>query len=62
MDGGAGLFVIGAGFGFPAVPSLVAAQSSVVWGERGVVTGTLMFARSLGQSVGAAVLGASRTA
>jgi MFS family permease len=51
-------FVIGAGFGFSAVTSLVAAQSSVGWDERGVVTGTQMFFRSIGQSVGAAVLGA----
>jgi MFS family permease len=51
-------FVIGAGFGFSAVTSLVAAQSSVDWNERGVVTGTQMFFRSIGQSLGAAVLGA----
>ncbi len=51
-------FVIGAGFGFAAISSLVAAQSSVDWNERGVVTGTQMFFRSIGQSLGAAVLGA----
>lgn len=51
-------FVIGAGFGFSAVSSLVAAQSSVEWNERGVVTGTQMFFRSIGQALGAAVLGA----
>lgn len=51
-------FVIGAGFGFSAVTSLVAAQSSVAWEERGVVTGTQMLFRSVGQSLGAAVLGA----
>ncbi len=51
-------FVIGAGFGFSAVTSLVAAQSSVAWDERGVVTGTQMFFRSIGQSLGAAALGA----
>jgi multidrug resistance protein len=51
-------FVIGAGFGFAAVTSLVAAQSSVAWNERGVVTGTQMFFRSIGQSLGAAALGA----
>jgi MFS family permease len=50
--------LIGAGFGFSAVTSLVAAQSSVEWNERGVVTGTQMFFRSIGQSLGAAVLGA----
>jgi MFS family permease len=51
-------FFIGAGFGFAAVPSLVAAQSSVEWSERGVVTGANLFARSLGQALGAAILGA----
>lgn len=51
-------FVIGLGFGFSAVTSLVAAQASVEWNERGVVTGTQMFFRSIGQSLGAAVLGA----
>jgi len=51
-------FVIGAGFGFSAVTTLVAAQSSVSWEERGVVTGTQMLFRSVGQALGAAVLGA----
>lgn len=51
-------FFIGAGFGYAAVPSLVAAQSSVDWSERGVVTGTNMFSRSIGQALGVAVLGA----
>lgn len=49
---------IGAGFGYAAVPSLVAAQSSVDWAERGVVTGTTLFSRSIGQALGVAVLGA----
>ena len=51
-------FIIGAGFGFSAVTTLVAAQSSVSWEERGVVTGTQMLFRSVGQALGAAVLGA----
>lgn len=51
-------FVIGLGLGFAAVPSLVAAQASVEWAERGVVTGASVFSRSIGQAVGAAVLGA----
>ena len=38
--------------------SLVAAQSSVGWSERGVVTGANLFARSLGSAVGVAVFGA----
>ena len=51
-------FVIGAGMGLLAVPTLIAAQSSVDWNERGVVTGNNMFARSLGSAVGVAVFGA----
>ncbi len=50
--------VMGWGFGWSAVPALVAAQSSVPWEERGVATGTIMFSRSLGQALGAAILGA----
>ena len=44
--------------GLVATPSLIAAQASVEWHERGVATGTNMFARSMGSAVGAAVLGA----
>jgi MFS family permease len=51
-------FVVGWGFGWSVSPSLVAAQSSVEWNERGVVTGVQAFGRSLGSAVGAAVLGA----
>lgn len=51
-------FVIGLGLGFVAAPSLVAAQASVGWGDRGVVTGANMFARSMGSAVGVAALGA----
>jgi MFS family permease len=51
-------FVIGGGMGLLAVPTLIAAQTSVDWSERGVVTGNNMFARSLGSAVGVAVFGA----
>lgn len=51
-------FVIGLGFGLVATPTLIAAQSSVPWRERGVVTGTNLFTRSIGSAVGAAVFGA----
>lgn len=53
--------VIGGGMGLLAVPTLIAAQSSVEWHERGVVTGNNMFARSLGSAVGVAVFGAVAT-
>ena len=44
--------------GLATSPTLIAAQSSVDWDERGVVTGTNMFARSMGSAVGVAVFGA----
>ncbi|MBO9579075.1 MAG: MFS transporter [Microbacteriaceae bacterium] len=50
--------VIGFGFGWVAVPALIAAQATVPWEERGVATGTVMFSRNLGQAIGAAILGA----
>lgn len=55
---GVSCFAMGFGLGWTAAPSLIAAQSSVGWGERGVVTGANMFARSVGSAVGVAVLGA----
>ena len=51
-------FVVGLGMGLVATPSLIAAQSSARWNERGVVTGTNMFARSIGSAVGVAIFGA----
>ena len=51
-------FVVGLGMGLIATPTLIAAQSSVEWNERGVVTGSNMFARSIGSAVGVAVFGA----
>jgi hypothetical protein len=51
-------FVLGAGLGLLSVASIVGAQSTVSWGQRGVVTGTVMFCRYLGQSLGAAIFGA----
>jgi EmrB/QacA subfamily drug resistance transporter len=51
-------FVIGCGMGLMALPTLIAAQSSVEWNQRGVVTGNNLFARSLGSAVGVAIFGA----
>lgn len=51
-------FLVGVGMGLTAVPTLIAAQSSASFSERGAVTGTNMFARSLGSAVGVAVCGA----
>jgi EmrB/QacA subfamily drug resistance transporter len=55
---GATVFVIGLGMGFAAAPTLIAAQSSATWQQRGVVTGTNMFFRSAGSAVGVAIFGA----
>lgn len=51
-------FVLGFGLGWSASPTLIAAQASVGWGERGAVTGMNAFARSAGSAVGVAVFGA----
>ena len=55
---GATCFVVGLGLGLSASPTLIAAQSAVDWAERGVVTGTNVFARSMGSALGIAVFGA----
>ncbi|HPP82298.1 MAG TPA: MDR family MFS transporter [Rubrivivax sp.] len=49
---------LGAGFGLLSTPVLVGVQSAVGWERRGVVTGANMFSRYLGQSLGAALVGA----
>ncbi|MFK4083440.1 MDR family MFS transporter [Kribbella sp. NPDC020789] len=54
----AACFVIGVGLGFSSAPAVVAAQSSVDWQHRGVVTGANMFSRSVGSAVGVATFGA----
>ncbi|WP_084742315.1 MFS transporter [Cryptosporangium aurantiacum] len=50
--------LIGVGMGLTNSPTLIAAQSSVGWGERGVVTANNLFLRSVGSAVGIAVFGA----
>jgi EmrB/QacA subfamily drug resistance transporter len=52
-----GCLVVGFGLGFVAAPSLIVAQSSVPWNERGVVTGLSAFLRTLGSTIGVALLG-----
>lgn len=51
-------FFLGFGLGWTAAPTLIAAQSSVDWSERGAVTGMNAFARSAGSAVGVAIFGA----
>jgi EmrB/QacA subfamily drug resistance transporter len=50
--------VIGFGMGLTVSPTLIAAQSSVGWRERGVVTANNLFFRSVGSSLGIAGFGA----
>ncbi|MEU8664034.1 MFS transporter [Actinoplanes philippinensis] len=50
--------IIGLGMGLTASPTLIAAQSSVGWAERGVVTANNIFLRSLGSALGVAIFGA----
>lgn len=49
---------LGAGFGLITTPLIVGVQSTVVWRQRGTVTGTNMFSRYFGQSLGAAIFAA----
>lgn len=49
---------LGAGFGLITTPLMVGIQSTVVWRQRGTVTGTNMFSRYFGQSLGAAIFAA----
>ena len=58
LDAAIACFVVGLGLGLVASPTLIAAQSSVPWAERGVVTGANMFLRSVGSAVGVAIFGA----
>ncbi len=55
-------FICGLGFGFSMTSMLIAVQNSVAWGERGIATASLQFFRSMGNAVGATLLGAILTA
>jgi EmrB/QacA subfamily drug resistance transporter len=55
-------FVTGLGFGFYSVVIILAAQSSVGWQHRGVVTSANQFARNIGGTVGVSLAGAIFTA
>lgn len=50
--------LLGAGFGLLSTPLLVGQQAVVGWAQRGVVTGSNMFSRYLGQTLGAGIFGA----
>ena len=55
---GIACFVVGAGLGLVAAPTLIAAQSTAQWAELGVVTSTSAFSRAMGSAIGVALFGA----
>lgn len=54
--------IVGAGFGFYTVATILCAQSAVGWEYRGVVTSASQFARNIGGTIGVSVAGAIFTA
>jgi MFS family permease len=56
---GIGSLVMGFGMGFLSTAAIVIVQDSVGWAERGAATAANLFARNLGSTLGATVLGAA---
>lgn len=52
------MFAYGFGMGLTNIALVISVQSSVAWGQRGVVTGAAIFARSMGGALGVGALGA----
>ena len=50
--------VLGVGLGFSSTSYLVSVQNAVPWGRRGVTTSSVVFFRTVGGSLGVAVMGA----
>jgi EmrB/QacA subfamily drug resistance transporter len=50
--------VVGLGLGFASNATLIAAQNAVGWERRGVVTASVQFTRTMGGTLGIAILGA----
>jgi EmrB/QacA subfamily drug resistance transporter len=55
---GVGSFLIGFGMGIISITAIVLVQDSVEWSLRGSATSSILFARSLGNTLGATALGA----
>jgi EmrB/QacA subfamily drug resistance transporter len=53
-----GAALIGLGMGFCNTTFLVSVQTSVGWSERGAVTASVLFMRTIGQALGAGIAGA----
>ncbi len=49
--------LMGLGFGFSSVGITISVQNSVGWADRGVATASMQFFRSIGGSVGVAIMG-----
>ena len=54
----AGCLLVGIGMGFCHIVFLLVVQASVGWSERGIATASTLFARTLGQAIGAGLGGA----
>ncbi|MER7462996.1 MFS transporter [Streptomyces sp. NPDC097981] len=52
------MLLLGAALGLFQLPLLIGVQSTVGWSERGTTTASVLFCRQVGQSMGAALLGA----
>ncbi|MFD7687134.1 MFS transporter [Streptomyces sp. NPDC059781] len=52
------MLLLGAALGLFQLPLIIGVQSSVEWEERGTATGSVLFCRQTGQTVGAALFGA----
>jgi hypothetical protein len=55
---GAATLLVGFGMGFCNQTFLLSMQGSVHWNRRGVATSSFLFARTIGQTIGAAIGGA----
>lgn len=52
------MLLLGGALGIFQLPLVVGVQSTVGWAERGTATASVLFSRQVGQSIGAALLGA----
>jgi EmrB/QacA subfamily drug resistance transporter len=53
-----GSFLMGCGMGLLSITTIATVQDSVEWSKRGSATASLIFARSLGSTIGATAMGA----
>src|SRR5207302_2767171 len=53
----AAMFIVGAGLGFMSISFVIAVQNAVPWNLRGVATASTQFVRTMGGTVGVAVMG-----